>query len=437
MLVKWSEWIWGIVLPLLLVSGVWLTLASRGFSLRYLGRAIALSLRPGRGREGEASPFSCLCTALAGTVGTGNIAGVAFALTLGGPGALVWMWISAAVGTAIKYAECALAVQYRRKKPDGRVLGGPMVTLTHLPWRRLGLALGCLYALLEICATLTASNLVQSSAISAALSQMAGVPAPLTGALVGGLLLMILSGGVKSVTRVSAALVPVMLGLYVLGGSAVLLAHPAETLASLGELLHQAFDLKSMGAGAFASMVRIGVTRGCFSNESGTGSAAFSAAVSTADPVRQGLISATANLWDTGLICSVTGLAILASGAMDTGLEGVALTMAAFRTGLGAPGAWIVGVCLVLFAFSTLPALAFQGEQALAFLTPSVRLRQLYRLGFSLLAALGCLMSIGPALAAADLFNALLIAINLVSLWALPAPGLKKGRPFDPEGTSC
>ena len=111
MLVKWSEWIWGIVLPLLLVSGVWLTLASRGFSLRYLGRAIALSLRPGRGREGEASPFSCLCTALAGTVGTGNIAGVAFALTLGGPGALVWMWISAAVGTAIKYAECALAVQ--------------------------------------------------------------------------------------------------------------------------------------------------------------------------------------------------------------------------------------------------------------------------------------------------------------------------------------
>lgn len=422
MLVKWSEWAWGIILPLLLVSGVWLTWASRGFALRKLGRAIALSLRPGREREGEASPFSCLCTALAGTVGTGNIAGVAFALTTGGPGVLVWMWVSAAVGTAIKYAECALAVQYRRRKAGGGVLGGPMVTLAHLPWRRLGLALGGGYALLELCSTLTASNLVQSSAISAALSEMAGVPAPVTGAVVGGLLLVILSGGVKSITGVSSALVPVMLGLYVLGGAAVLLAHPAQTLLAFGELLRQSVDVRSMGAGAFASMVRTGITRGCFSNESGTGSAAFSAAVSTASPVRQGLISATANLWDTGLICSVTGLSILASGAMDTGLEGVALTMAAYRTGLGTAGVWIVGICLVLFAFSTLPALAFQGEQALAFLTPSLRLRRLYRAGFSLLAALGCLLSIEPALAAADLFNALLIAVNLVSLWALPAP---------------
>lgn len=422
MLLGWSEKAWGIVLPLLLVSGVWLTWRSRGFALRNLGRAIALSLRPGKGQEGQASPFSCLCTALASTVGTGNIAGVAFALTAGGPGALVWMWISAAVGTAVKYAECALAVQYRRPKPGGGVLGGPMVTLTHLPLKRLGLALGTVYALLEICSTLTAGNLVQSSAISAALSHLAGVPAPLTGALVGGLTLVILSGGVSSITRFSSGLVPVMLGLYVLGGGAVLATHPAQTLEALGQLLVQAFDVKSMGAGAFGAMVRTGVTRGCFSNESGTGSAAFSAAVTTADPVRQGLISATANLWDTGLICSVTGVSILASGVMDTGLQGVALTMAAYRTGLGPLGGWIVGVCLVLFAFSTLPALAFQGEQALAFLTPSLRLRKMYRLGFSLVAALGCLLSIEPALAAADLFNALLIAVNLTCLLGLKAP---------------
>ena len=432
MWIQWSQWAWGVLLPVLLGSGVWLTWTSRGFALRRQGQAIALSLRPGRGAEGEASPFSCLCTALAGTVGTGNIAGVAFALTAGGPGALVWMWVSAAVGTAIKYAECALAVQYRKKKPGGGVLGGPMVTLTHLPWKRLGLALGGCYALLQVLATLTASNLVQSSAISAALSELTGAPAPLTGALVGGLLLVILFGGVKSITGLSSALVPVMLGLYVLGGGAVLLTHPADTLAALGELLRQSVDVRSMGAGAFGAMVRTGVTRGCFSNESGTGSAAFSAAVSTAGPVRQGLISATANLWDTGVICSVTSLAILASGAMDTGLEGVELTMAAFRTGLGEPGAWIVGICLVLFAFSTLPALAFQGEQALAFLTPSPALRRLYRVGFALLAALGCLMSVGPALAAADLFNALLIAINLVSLWALPAPGIQKGEQRTP-----
>lgn len=297
-----------------------------------------------------------------------------------------------------------------------------MVTLTHLPLKRLGLALGTVYALLEICSTLTAGNLVQSSAISAALSHLAGVPAPLTGALVGGLTLVILSGGVSSITRFSSGLVPVMLGLYVLGGGAVLATHPAQTLEALGQLLVQAFDVKSMGAGAFGAMVRTGVTRGCFSNESGTGSAAFSAAVTTADPVRQGLISATANLWDTGLICSVTGVSILASGVMDTGLQGVALTMAAYRTGLGPLGGWIVGVCLVLFAFSTLPALAFQGEQALAFLTPSLRLRRWYRLGFSLVAALGCLLSIEPALAAADLFNALLITVNLTCLWGLKAP---------------
>lgn len=422
MLLQWSEWAWRVVLPLLLVTGVWLTLRTRGFALRNLGRAIALSLKPAKGQPGQASPFSCLCTALASTVGTGNIAGVAFALTAGGPGALVWMWISAAVGTAVKYAECALAVQYRRTKPEGGVLGGPMVTLSHLPLKKLGLALGTAYALLEVCATLTANNLVQSSAISAALTHLAGVPAPLTGALVGGLTLAILSGGVSSITRFSAGLVPVMLGLYVLGGGAVLLSHPTQTAAAFGALLGQASNFRSMGAGAFGAMVRIGVTRGCFSNESGTGSAAFSAAVTTADPVRQGLISATANLCDTGLICSVTGLSILASGAMDSGLQGVALTMAAYRTGLGPLGSWIVGICLVLFAFSTLPALAFQGEQALAFLTPSPRLQKGYRLGFSLVAALGCLLSIEPALAAADLFNALLIAVNLTSLWGLAAP---------------
>ena len=241
-MLRWSEWAWGIVLPLLLASGVWLTLRSRGFALKHLGRATLLSLKPGKGRHGQASPFSCLCTALASTVGTGNIAGVAFALTAGGPVALVWMWISAAVGTAVKYAECALAVQYRRPKPGGGVLGGPMVTLTHLPLKKLGLALGTAYALLEVGATLTASNLVQSSAISAALTHLAGVPAPLTGALVGGLTLAILSGGVASITRFSAGLVPVMLGLYVLGGGAVLLTHPAQTVAAFGALLQQAFD---------------------------------------------------------------------------------------------------------------------------------------------------------------------------------------------------
>ena len=422
MVLFWSEWAWRLVLPLLLGTGVWLTLRSRGFALRNLGRAIALTLKPDRGQPGQASPFSCLCTALASTVGTGNIAGVAFALTAGGPGALGWMWISAAVGTAVKYAECALAVRYRRTKPGGGVLGGPMVTLTYLPLKQLGVALGTLYALLEVWATLAASNLVQSSAISAALTHLAGVPAPLTGALVGGLTLVILAGGVSSITRFSSGLVPVMVGLYVLGGGAVLLAHPARTVAAFGALLQQAFDVRSMGAGAFGAMVRIGVTRGCFSNESGTGSAAFSAAVTTADPVRQGLISATANLWDTGLICSVTGLSILASGVMDSGLQGVALTMAAYRTGLGPAGGWIVGICLVLFAFSTLPALAFQGEQALAFLSPSPGLRKGYRLVFSLVAALGCLLSIEPALAAADLCNALLIALNLTSLWGLAAP---------------
>lgn len=417
-----SESLWGLVLPVLLASGVWLSWKTKGFALKNMGRAVLWTVRPQKGNRGEASPFSCLCTALASTVGTGNIAGVAVALTAGGPGALVWMWISAAVGAAVKYAECALAVAWRRRDSGGRLLGGPMVTLTHLPFRRLGLALGTAYAALEVCSTLTAGNLVQSSAISVSLRHMAGLPAALTAALVGGLTLVILSGGVRSVTRFSAALVPVMMGLYVLGGAAVLLTHMAQLPGAMAQLLRSAFDVRSAGAGAFGNMVRVGVTRGCFSNESGTGSAAFSAAVTTASPVRQGLISATANLWDTGLICSVTGLSILVSGAMDTGLSGVALTMAAYRTGLGAAGAWIVGVSLVLFAFSTLPGLAFQGEQALAFLNDSPRLIRLYRLSFAAVAALGCFLSTELALTAADLFNALLISVNLVSLLGLPCP---------------
>jgi len=417
-----SESLWGLVLPVLLASGVWLSWRTRGFALKNMGRAILWTIRPQKGKKGEASPFSCLCTALASTVGTGNIAGVAVALTAGGPGALVWMWISAAVGTAVKYAECALAVTYRQRDSGGRLLGGPMVTLAHLPFRRLGLALGTAYAALEVCSTLTAGNLVQSSAISVSLQHMAGIPPALTALLVGGLTLVILSGGVRSVTRFSAALVPVMMGLYVLGGAAVLLTHMAQLPGAVALLLRSAFDVRSAGAGAFGNMVRVGVTRGCFSNESGTGSAAFSAAVTTASPVRQGLISATANLWDTGLICSVTGLSILVSGAMDTGLSGVALTMAAYRTGLGAAGAWIVGVSLVLFAFSTLPGLAFQGEQALAFLNDRPALIRFYRLSFAAVAALGCFLSTELALTAADLFNALLISVNLVSLLGLPCP---------------
>lgn len=422
MLAYWSGKLWGLVLPMLLGTCVYLGWKTKQFALKNQLRAIRWTLQPDKGSPSGVSPFACLCTALAATVGCGNIVGVAFALTAGGPGALVWMWISSAVGTAIKYAECAQAVQYRRRDREGQWLGGTMVTLTHLPWKKLGLALGLLYAAVEVCATLTAANLVQSSAIADALGQMVTLPPVLTGVLIGGFTLVILSGGVEGVTKFSTFMVPTMLGLYMLGGLVVLVTHAQNIPGAMAELFRCAFDIRSVGAGAFGEMVRIGVSRGCFTNDSGTGTAGFSAAVTTADPVRQGLISSTSNLWDTGVICSVTALAILVSDVMDSGLNGVALTMAAYRTGLGELGSYIVGICLILFAFSSLPGLAFQGERALAFLTPSKWSARLYRLGFAAIAAVGCMMNTELALLGADLFNAVLILLNLAAVLLLPCP---------------
>ncbi len=416
----WNHLLWSTALPLLLLTGVVLTLRSRGFALRHLGTGIRLSWH--EAGSGGTSPFACLCTSLASTIGTGNIAGVAFALTAGGPGALVWMWITAALCTAVKYAECAQGSAYRRIESDGQRLGGGMVTLTHLPCRRLGLLLGGIYALLELFTTLSAANLVQSSAIAQTLWTSLAVPPMVSGVLVGGLTLAILLGGSDSVTHFSAWIVPLMIGLYLLGGLAVIFTHLAALPNAIAALFRGAFDFSAVGGGVLGNTIRIGVMRCCFSNESGTGSAAFSAALSDADPVRQGLISATSNLWDTGVMCSITGLSILVSGTLSSDLTGVPLVMESYATGLGSIGRWIVAVCLVLFAFSSLPGLAFQGESALRFLSDAPAARGVYRLGFAFLSALGCLFSTEQALLTTDFCNALLILLNLAALWWVPIP---------------
>lgn len=418
---NWNHLLWSAALPLLLLTGLLLTLHSRGFALRHIGTGIRLSWR-NAGSGGSTSPFACLCTSLASTIGTGNIAGVAFALTAGGPGALVWMWIAAALSTAVKYAECAQGSAYRITLKNGHRLGGTMVTLTHLPFRRLGLLLGGVYALLEVFTTLSAANLVQSSAIAQTLWTSLSVPPMVCGVLVGGFVLAILLGGADSVTRFSAWIVPLMIGLYLFGGLAVVFTHLAALPQAIYELFHQAFSLSAMGAGTLGNTIRVGVIRCCFSNESGTGSAAFSAALSDADPIDQGLISATSNLWDTGIMCSITGLSILVSGTLSSGLTGVPLVMETYASGLGGTGRWIVAVCLVLFAFSSLPGLAFQGESALLFLSDGPLARGVYRLGFALLSALGCLFSTEQALLTADLCNALLILLNMIALWWVPIP---------------
>lgn len=418
---NWNQLLWGAALPLLLLTGLVLTLRSHGFALRHLGTGIRLSWQ-NAGVGGSASPFACLCTSLASTIGTGNIAGVAFALTTGGPGALVWMWITAALCTAVKYAECAQGSAYRRTRNNGQRLGGVMVTLTHLPFHRLGLILGGLYALLEVFTSLSAANLVQSSAIAQTLSTALSIPPIASGVLVGGLTLAILLGGSDSVTRFSAWIVPVMIGLYLAGGLAVVLTHLSALPQAVCALFQQAFDLSAVGAGTLGNTIRIGVMRCCFSNESGTGNAAFSAALSDAEPVQQGLISATSNLWDTGIMCSITGLSILVSGTLTSGLTGIPLVMEAYASGLGSLGRWIVAVCLVLFAFSSLPGLAFQGESALRFLSDAPVTRGVYRLSFAFLSALGCLFSTECALLTADCCNALLIFLNMAALWWVPIP---------------
>lgn len=330
-LVKIDDFVWGPVMLILLVgTGVFLTIRTKALCWRNLPYALRSVLskeaRQKKG-EGDVSPFSALTTALAATIGTGNIVGVATAMVSGGPGALVWMWISAAFGLTSKFSECMLAIKYREVNEKGEMSGGPMYTMKKgFKNKKFGAVLGWLFALFAVIASFGIGNLTQGNSISSALDTTFGVPVWVTGIVITVLTLAIILGGIKSISKVSQVVVPLMAVFYVVAGLIIIIGNIRNVPAGVVMIFKMAFSVKAVGGGLCGSIVasmmqaiRFGVARGVFSNEAGMGSAAITAAAaSTNDPVRQGYINMTGTFWDTIVVCTITGLCIASSGVLGS-----------------------------------------------------------------------------------------------------------------------
>jgi alanine or glycine:cation symporter, AGCS family len=413
--------VWGVpMIALLMGTGLLLTLLTRGVQITRLPLAFAevignLTARRG---PGTVTPFQAVATALASTVGVGNIAGVATALFLGGPGALFWLWMSGLFGMATKFAEIVVALHYRERDASGTMRGGAMYTLTRglrLPW------LGAVFALLTALAAFGIGNMVQANSVAAALDATFGVPPPVTGLVLAVLTGAVIIGGVRRIGEVAQVLVPVMSAIYVGAGLVILIGHLPQLPDAIALVFGGAFS-GTAAAGGFAGStvmmsLRYGVARGLFSNEAGLGSAPMvHASAETDHPVRQGLYGIFEVFMDTVVICSITGLAILVTGVWDSGETGAALSTRAFAAGL--PGTWgaiVVSGGLVLFSFSTLLGWSHYGETGAVYLF-GARVALVYRalwLVFIYLGATGSLVLIWDI---ADTLNGLMAIPNLVSV---------------------
>jgi AGCS family alanine or glycine:cation symporter len=330
-LVAIDDFVWGPVMLILLVgTGIFLTIRTRALCWRNLPYALKSVLsKEARKKtgEGDVSPFSALTTALAATIGTGNIVGVATAMVSGGPGALVWMWISAAFGLTSKFSECMLAIKYREVNEKGEMSGGPMYTMKKgFKHKKFGAVLGWLFAFFAVIASFGIGNLTQGNSISTAIHTTFGVPTWTTGIVITILAMLIILGGIKSISKVSQVVVPLMAVFYIIAALIIIIGNIGNLPAGVVMIFKMAFSVKAVGGGLCGSLVasmmqamRFGVARGVFSNEAGMGSAAITAAAATTtDPVRQGYINMTGTFWDTIVVCTLTGLCIASSGVLGS-----------------------------------------------------------------------------------------------------------------------
>lgn len=419
-----NDLVWGWPFLILIVgTGVLLTVLTRFISVTKFGYVMRQTFfkifKKDQVGEGEITAFQAVSTALAATVGTGNIAGVGTAIAIGGPGAVFWMWVAALFGMATKYGEVVLAIVYREKTEDGRFIGGPMYYLTNganMKW------LGILFALFGAMATFGIGNMVQSNSVAASLNETFGIEPLVTGIVLAVLSALVIVGGIKKIGKVTEVIVPFMAAIYILGGLIIILANITLIPEAIGIIFREAFT-GSAAAGGFAGStlamsLRYGVARGVFTNEAGLGSAPIAHAAATTDhPVRQGLWGIFEVFADTLVICTITALVIVMTGSVDTGLDGAALTTSAFNEGLPF-GGYIVTFGLVFFAFSTLIGWSYYGERCIEFLFgPKVIL--FYRLVFIPLIVVGSVGGLRAVWALADTLNGLMALPNLIGLLLL------------------
>ncbi len=437
-----SQFLWGPgTLALLLGTGLFLTVRMEFLPWRNLGYALrsALGREARRASRDGVSPFSALMTALAATIGTGNIVGVATALTAGGPGALFWMEVSALTGLATKYTECMLAVKYRSRGRRGTWHGGPMYVMRSALGKP-GALLGVFFALFAVVASFGIGGMTQANSIAGALKGVFDIPLWISGPAAALLALAVMAGGIRSISKACTALVPAMGFFYLAAGLAVIFGNLENLPAALGEILTGALSPRAAAGGIAGAGVREaihwGVARGVFSNEAGLGSAAISAAsAATGSPVQQGYISMTGNVIDTMVVCTVTGLAVCCSGVLGAAdaagqpVNGGDLTILAFRTVLGPAGAAFVAAAIVLFAFSTILGWEYQGETAFVYLFGE-RALPLYRLLFCLMVAWGAAEPLEAVFRLSDICNALMCIPNLFCLLLLSGEAVQDTKNF-------
>ena len=429
----WGPWL----LILLLGTGVWLSIRLNGIQIRNIIYAFRLTFAKEREGEGDISHFGSLMTALAATVGMGNIAGVSTAVALGGPGAIFWMWVTGLIGMATKYSEGYLAVKYRHINEYGEISGGPMYYIEY------GLGqkwLGVCFAIFGALAAFGIGNMIQSNTTAHALSETLGTSKLLIGTILALLTGMVIIGGIKRIADVASYFVPLMVTIYFIGAIIVIFNNLPHLASGIALIFEHAFNGTSATGGfigaTLAQTIRFGVARGLFSNESGMGSAPIAAAAAkTNHPGKQALVSMTGTFLDTLLICSLTALALSSSGVWVSGETGVALTIQAFSSGL--PGNWgniIVSLSAITFGFSSILAWEYYGEKCFEYLFKE-KWVYLYRYLWVVIVFMGALFELEAVWNFSDAMNALMAVPNLIGLLLLSGILSRETRSFE-EGVN-
>ncbi len=442
-----DDFVWGVwLIVLILAVGLWLTIRSGGIQFKKLGLAFKFAFKSDSSGEGDVSSFGALCTALSATIGTGNIVGVATAICAGGAGALFWMWIAALLGTATKYAECLLATKFRVVAEDGHILGGPFYYIEKgmgEKWKwlaKLFAALGVGAGILGI-GTITQINGITSAVESffdpdkihtvAIFGGNYTLAVVISGIAVTLFVALVVIGGIKRITSVSTVIVPFMAVLYIISAIVILVCNASTIPAAFVEIFESAFGMRAVAGGALGAMVTAmqkGIARGIFSNEAGLGSAPIAACAAKVDsPAKQGLISMTGTVIDTLIICTMTGLCIVTTGAHNAaeslGLEGAQVTNYAFSNGLPVPsavGSFILMICLIFFAFTTILGWDYYSEKCLEYLAGgNMTPVKIYRWLYILAVFIGPFLTVSFVWTFADIFNGLMAVPNLIALFAL------------------
>ena len=429
-----NDFVWGpIMLTLLVGTGVFLTVRLKFLPWRNLFYAIKMIMQHKTDKEGDLSPFQSLMTALSATVGTGNIVGVATAMVLGGPGAIVWMWISAAFGLSTKYGESVLAVKYRETNSVGEMAGGPMYAMKNGIGGTFGRVMAGAFAFFAVCASFGIGNMTQANSISSAFESSFGWSTWVTGIILVVCSLAVLMRGVHSIGKVSSFIVPSMAFFYILFTVIIIIVNFKNIPSGLAIMFQMAFSTEAVAGGVGGSIVasmltamRWGGARGVFSNEAGLGSAPIAAAARTDHSSRQGYVNMTGTFFDTMIICFLTGLVIASSGVLgtvdpDTGklVSGAPLTILAFSTVYGEGAKYIVSIALALFAYSTILGWEYYGEKSLEYLISDRKVIYFYRALFSCITFIGATQTLDIVWNFSDTMNGLMAIPNLICLLIL------------------